>query len=27
VYVHVNQYVDGWESFPATFCAIVPTAS
>ena len=27
VCVRVNQYVDGWESFPATFCAIVPTAS
>ena len=27
VYVQVNQFVDGWESLPTTFCAIVPTGS
>ncbi len=27
VYVRVNQVVDGWESFPTTFCAIVPAAA
>jgi hypothetical protein len=24
VYVRVNQFVDGWESLPVTFWAIVP---
>jgi hypothetical protein len=27
VYVQVNQFVDGWESLPVTFWAIVPAAS
>jgi hypothetical protein len=27
VYVQVNQIVDGWESLPTTFWAIVPAAS
>ena len=27
VYVQVNQVVDGWESLPRTYSAIVPTAS
>ena len=27
VYVQVNQAVDGWESLPRTYSAIVPTAS
>ena len=27
VYVRVNQIVDGWESLPTTFSAIVPDAA
>jgi hypothetical protein len=27
VYLQVNQVVDGWESLPRTYSAIVPTAS
>ena len=27
VYVRVNQVVDGWESLPRTFSAIVPTSA
>ncbi len=27
VYVQVNQYVDGWESLPRTYSAIVPTTA
>jgi hypothetical protein len=27
VYVRVNQFVDGWESLPRTFWAIVPAAN
>jgi hypothetical protein len=27
VYVQVNQVVDGWESLPKTYSAIVPAAS
>ena len=27
VYVQVNQFVDGWESLPVTFWAIVPAAA
>ena len=27
VYVQVNQFVDGWESLPRTYSAIVPTAA
>jgi len=26
VYVQVNQVVDGWESLPRTFSAIVPAS-
>ena len=27
VYIQVNQYVDGWESRPVAFWAIVPAAA
>ena len=27
VYVQVNQFVDGWESLPMTFWAIVPASA
>jgi hypothetical protein len=27
VYVLVNQFVDGWESLPRTYSAIVPAAA
>ena len=27
VYVQVNQFVDGWESLPTSFWAIVPAAA
>jgi hypothetical protein len=27
VYVLVNQFVDGWESLPRTYSAIVPAGS
>ena len=27
VYVQVNQFVDGWESLPRTYSAIVPTSA
>ena len=26
VYVQVNQFVDGWESLPRTYSAIVPAS-
>jgi hypothetical protein len=27
VYIQVNQFVDGWESLPVTFWAIVPASA
>jgi hypothetical protein len=27
VYIQVNQYVDGWESRPVSFWAIVPATA
>jgi hypothetical protein len=27
VYVQVNQFVDGWESMPVSFWAIVPATT
>ena len=27
VYVRINQFVDGWESLPTSFWAIVPASA